>query len=152
MFSVYRRPVITTRLIVTISICLLGLAFLSGLVASAGDGTLLNLSNANQNVDDFSTTAGFSVKNAATPQVIAGQVIGYVIAFLGTVFFILMVYGGWVWLLAKGNEDEVKRAKDLIRNAIIGLIIVFAAYTIATFVVTQVYSVSTGRTESPPPL
>ena len=45
-----------------------------------------------------------------------------------------MIYGGFVWMTARGNTQAVDTAKDLIYSAVIGLIIVLAAYAITTFV------------------
>ncbi len=64
----------------------------------------------------------------------AGKTIGIVLSFIGVLFLGLMIYAGLMWMLAQGNEQEVTKAKDLITNAIIGLIIVFAAYALTTFI------------------
>ncbi len=52
-------------------------------------------------------------------------------------FFILMVYGGFLWMTARGNDDQVEKAKNLIKDAIIGMVIVVMAYGI-TVVVGQI--------------
>lgn len=62
-----------------------------------------------------------------------GMIIGAVLSFLGVIFLILMIYGGYQWMTAAGDEQKVTKAKDLIRNAIIGLIVVLAAYAITAF-------------------
>ena len=48
-----------------------------------------------------------------------------------------MLYGGYVWMMAKGAEDEVTKAKNIIRGALIGLIVVMSAYAISYFVTTS---------------
>lgn len=63
------------------------------------------------------------------PQTI-GRIIQAFLSFLGVIFLILMIYGGYLWMMARGNEQEVEKAKNLIRSAIIGLVIVLAAYAI----------------------
>lgn len=63
-----------------------------------------------------------------------GQVVGAILSFLGVVFLILMIYGGYIWMLARGNEQEAAKAKNIIKGAIIGLIIVLLAYIITVFV------------------
>lgn len=68
----------------------------------------------------------------------AGKIIGAVLAFVGILFFILMIYAGILWMTARGNEEQVSKAKDLIMAAIIGLIIVMSAYAITAFVGQQV--------------
>ncbi len=62
--------------------------------------------------------------------------INIALSFLGIVFIILMVYGGILWMTDQGNEEQVKKAKDLIISAVIGLIIVLAAYAITWLIIT----------------
>jgi len=56
------------------------------------------------------------------------------LGFVGVIFLILMVYAGFMWMLARGNEQAIEKAKHLIESAIIGLVIVLAAYGITVFV------------------
>ena len=63
-----------------------------------------------------------------------GQLIGTVLAFVGVLFLILMIYAGLMWMTAGGNEQTVDKSKTLIINAIIGLVIVLAAYGLTSFV------------------
>jgi len=63
-----------------------------------------------------------------------GTVVGAGLAFIGVLFFILIIYGGLLWMTARGNESQVEKAKDLIQAAIIGLIIVLAAYAITAYI------------------
>jgi len=65
---------------------------------------------------------------------IIGKVIGVVLSFVGVIFLILTIYAGFTWMLARGNEAEAKKAKDLMFDAVIGLIIILAAYAITAFV------------------
>ncbi|MBI4811909.1 hypothetical protein HY798_00435, partial [Candidatus Falkowbacteria bacterium] len=41
---------------------------------------------------------------------VSGQVIGAGLAFIGILFFILMIYGGILWMTAQGNEQQVTKA------------------------------------------
>ncbi len=66
-----------------------------------------------------------------------GSIIGVVLSFVGVIFLILMIYAGLVWMTAQGNQEQVTKAKDLMINAIIGLIIVLAAYAITAFIGTR---------------
>jgi len=59
-----------------------------------------------------------------------GKWIKAVLSFLGVAFLLLMIYSGYIWMMARGNEQEVEKAKSIIKNALIGLIVVLAAYTI----------------------
>lgn len=60
------------------------------------------------------------------------------LSFLGLLMVILIIYGGFLWLTARGNEQQVDDAKHTIRSAIIGGIIILAAYTITGFVLYNV--------------
>lgn len=64
-----------------------------------------------------------------------GAIIKAALGLLGTVFLGFLVYAGYLWMTAGGNEEEVTKAKKLITQAIIGLAIVLAAYAITAFVV-----------------
>ena len=63
-----------------------------------------------------------------------GKVVGVILSLIGIVFLILMIYGGFIWMLARGNDQEVVKAKNLIQSAIIGLIIVLVAYAITAYI------------------
>lgn len=79
----------------------------------------------------------FGVKQATPLPELVGRYIRIFLGFLGVIFAVLMVYGGYTWMTSYGNEQKVTRAKDLIIDATIGLVIVLAAYAISSFVVTE---------------
>lgn len=66
-----------------------------------------------------------------------GTVIGTVLAYTGTIFFILVVYAGIMWMMAAGNDENIKKAQNILKGAIIGLIIILSAYAITNFFGTQ---------------
>ena len=63
-----------------------------------------------------------------------GTAIKALLSVIGIVFIVLIIYAGYTWMLARGNETEAQKAKDTITRAIIGLFIVLAAYAITAFV------------------
>lgn len=67
-----------------------------------------------------------------------GKLIGVVLSFVGVIFFILVIYGGFLWMTARGDSGQVEKAKDLLYAAAIGLIIVLSAYAITAFIGTQI--------------
>jgi hypothetical protein len=73
-----------------------------------------------------------------------GGLIKGAISILGIVFLILIVYAGYLWMTARGDEKVVTKAKDTLQRAIIGLIIVVAAYAITTFLFTRITGAATG--------
>jgi hypothetical protein len=68
------------------------------------------------------------------------DIINIVLGFLGIVAVIIILAGGFKWMTAAGNEDKVAEARQMITGGIIGLVIVFAAWAIASFVVNNIYS------------
>jgi predicted permease len=79
-----------------------------------------------------------SIENNTTA--IIGRAISAFLSLFGIIFLILTVYGGYKWMIASGREEEVKSAKDIIRAAVIGLVIVLMSYAITFFVVTSIQS------------
>jgi predicted permease len=72
------------------------------------------------------------------PSIIAASIIKALLAFIGVVFMILFIYGGFLYMTSAGESDKVKKAKGLIKNAIIGVLIVMSAYAITYFIATQI--------------
>lgn len=72
----------------------------------------------------------------ALPKII-GNIINVALSFLGVVMVILVIYGGFLYMTAGGNDDQTGKAKKYIINAIIGLIIILLAYAITGFVITS---------------
>lgn len=66
-----------------------------------------------------------------------GTIIKAVLALTGTIFLILTIYAGILWMTAAGNDERIKKATSIITTAVVGLIIVMAAYAITYFVTTR---------------
>ena len=62
------------------------------------------------------------------------QIIKIVLGFLAIIFVVLIIWGGFEWMTAGGNEEQVSQAKKRLKNGIIGLIIILIAYGITDFV------------------
>ena len=63
-----------------------------------------------------------------------GEIIGLVLSFIGVLFLILLIYAGLSWMTSGGSPEKVKKARDLMINATIGLVIVLSAYAIVAFI------------------
>ena len=66
---------------------------------------------------------------------IVSDVLQIVYGFLGVLFALLIVYAGFLYLTARGNTEQVERAQSYIRNAVIGIIILFTAFVITREIV-----------------
>ncbi|MEI7498463.1 MAG: pilin [Candidatus Falkowbacteria bacterium] len=81
------------------------------------------------------------------PQVMAAKVINWALGFLGIIAVVIILMGGFKWMTAGGNEDKVGEAKKLMAAGLIGLIIILAAWGVATYVVSSLLT-STGASTS----
>ncbi|MCG2701066.1 hypothetical protein L6267_02785 [Candidatus Parcubacteria bacterium] len=75
-----------------------------------------------------------------TPALFIGAIIQTALTFLGVIFLILMIYGGYLWMTARGNEEQSGKAKNTIVAAIIGIVIVLSAYAISYLVIEKLGS------------
>lgn len=81
--------------------------------------------------------AGFS--NAPLP-VVVGGIISMFLGLIGMIFISLIVYAGYNWITARGNSEKIETAKDTIRQAIWGVILTFAAYSIGYFLLQSYFT------------
>jgi type IV secretion system pilin len=65
------------------------------------------------------------------------NIVNVLLGFLGILAIIIILWGGFRWLTSGGNEEKVGEAKKIITAGIIGLVIIFTAYAIASFVIQQ---------------
>lgn len=83
--------------------------------------------------------AGLNKYEKNVPTLI-GNVIGTALSMIAVIFFILMVYGGFLWMTAHGKEEQVTKAKDTLIAAVIGIIVVLGSYAVTNFVFESVQS------------
>ena len=116
---------------------LVAVLFLSLSVGSAnaeGDSKILeNLGSAGKGMGAASDD-GAPTKDLTA---IIGSIIRVILTVLGVVLVVYIVYGGVLWMTAGGDPEQVKKAKAMIEQAIIGVAIILAAYAISEFVVSR---------------
>lgn len=76
--------------------------------------------------------AGFSSQDLKET---ISNIVRIIIGFLGIITVLIILAGGIIWMTSFGNEDKIDQAKKLISSGVIGLVLVLAAYAIASFVV-----------------
>ncbi len=76
--------------------------------------------------------------------ILIGRIIRTILGLLGIIFLVLMVYAGFLWMTARGESDPVDKAKDIIKQSIIGLIIIFLAYALTGFIINAVVRATSG--------
>ena len=78
---------------------------------------------------------------------IFSKVVGIGLSFLGVIFLLLIVYGGFLWMSDQGNEEQVAKAKKLITSAAIGLVIVLSSYAVSWFILNVIIKQTQGGVE-----
>ena len=102
--------------------------------------TVYDVSNLGTAVGAAGTNAGLTA--ASDLPTIVGRGIGILLGVLGLVFVVLVVYAGFLYLTAQGEETNVKKAKKLLSQAVIGLILIVSAYAITNVVIDSLVTVS----------
>lgn len=102
-----------------------------------------------------SINAGFSyVENAhlgnTDPRDMIVNLVKVAFTFLGIIAVVIFMYGGWLWMSSAGDQSKVDKAKEVLKGAIIGLIIIFASYGIVAFVISQMLNNGDGNPTLPP--
>ncbi len=96
-------------------------------------------------VQSVGTAAGITTgtdENALLNMI--GNIINVILGFLGVLLLFYILWAGFLWMTAGGEKAKVEQATAMIRNAIIGLIIIVAAFAISTFVLSKLVQATTG--------
>lgn len=96
--------------------------------------------------DEFASTAGLG--DADLVDTIA-QIIRIALGFLGVIAVVIILWGGFQWMTAGGNDEKVKEAKKRIYAGIIGLVIIISAYAIASFVISSILTATSDTSTGP---
>ncbi|MFH1947326.1 MAG: LamG-like jellyroll fold domain-containing protein [Candidatus Magasanikbacteria bacterium] len=65
------------------------------------------------------------------------KIIRAVLGLLGIIAVSIMLYGGFVYMTAGGNEEKIGTAKKILINGTIGLVIILSSFSIAQFIIMQ---------------
>ncbi len=63
------------------------------------------------------------------------NIVQFILGFLGLIAVIIVLYGGFQWMTAAGNEEKVSSARATLTAGLIGLVIILAAYALTQFVI-----------------
>jgi len=75
-------------------------------------------------------------KETSLPQLI-GNIIDYVLGFVGVILLVMVIYSGFLWMTSGGNDEQVEKSRNYLVNAVIGLIIVLASYAIVNYIIEE---------------
>lgn len=62
------------------------------------------------------------------------NIINILIGMLGVLLLLLIMYGGFLWMIAGGNDDQAAKGRKIIGNAITGLLVIFLSFAVTTYV------------------
>jgi len=69
-----------------------------------------------------------------TVENVTGSILQKVLGLVGVVTLVLVLYAGFLWMVSQGDVNKIKKSKNIMLYAVIGLFIIFAAYAILKFV------------------
>lgn len=72
----------------------------------------------------------------ADPAYIVFTVVNTGLIFLGMITLVIVIVAGFMWIFAAGVEEKITKAKDLLKGAVIGLVIVLMSYGLSQYVFT----------------
>jgi len=114
---------------------LLVITLIAGGLFLFGGGALAQ--TATDNLSAIGATAGFS--ETSLPVLIA-RIVRIALGVTGLILFVLIVYAGFLYMTARGESDQVDKAKRILTQAVIGMIIIFSAFAITQFVLNGLLS------------
>lgn len=125
------------RILTTLSGIPVAAAALLHAVAAKAQGSGISTLD-NLNVVGTEAYGSGAVSADKTLPVIVATIIKQAMGLLGVLMVVLVIYAGFLWMTAGGSEEKVSKAKKLLTNAVIGVILIFLAYAITSYVIEAV--------------
>lgn len=85
----------------------------------------------------YGTSSGLGSTDIRTT---IASIINVALGLLGIVALVIVLFGGFKWMTAGGNDDQVGEARKIIISGVVGLAVIFSSYAIANFVLEQLGS------------
>jgi len=90
---------------------------------------------------EFAAETGLSNQDI---RVTIARIIRIILGFLGIIAIGLVMYAGWLWMTSGGNEEKIAQAKLILRNGIIGLVIILSSFAIVSFILSRLIGATGG--------
>lgn len=111
--------------------------FLPAAVFAAGPPKGTGLGASTDTLATIKTEAGVSAGAADLPTFI-GRIIAVLLGVMGIILVVYVIMAGITYMTAGGDDTKVKKAKAMIQTSVVGIIIIVAAYSISSFVISQI--------------
>ncbi|MFA5184201.1 MAG: pilin [Patescibacteria group bacterium] len=117
--------------------------FIFNLTAALAQSTVQDNTGGQQTTHDNtdSDSSSLSLTNPlgiSSPQALIGRVINSIMGLVGSIALVMFVYGGLTWMTSSGNDEKVKKGREIIIWSAIGLVVVFMSYALTRFVITTI--------------
>ncbi|MFH1111499.1 MAG: Ig-like domain-containing protein, partial [Patescibacteria group bacterium] len=89
------------------------------------------LAQTNAGLDEFGVSTNLG--NQPLIETVA-NIINIILGLLGVIAIGIILYGGWLWLTSRGNEEQIAKAKKVLSSGLIGLVIILTSFAIASFI------------------
>lgn len=138
MLSVWRR-----RPSVTITTALLAAALeLAPLAAYSAEPTTASgtiSKTVKDNLLDAAKKMGLTASGKDNRSILDlfGVYLALTLGFVGIIFIVQVVHGGYLWMTAGGNEEQVTKARQKIANGAMGAAVIFFAYILTSFLLSE---------------
>ncbi len=106
----------------------------------------------------FSLAAGFGTNavntglagslSATDPRILIGRIVQIALSFLGVIAVLIIMYAGFLWMTSSGDEEKISKAKGILKDGIIGLVIILSSWGIATFLISRLAGAVKGNNKS----
>lgn len=88
---------------------------------------------------DVGTTVGLpNPITCATASCLISQVVRYILGVIAVIATLMFIWGGVMMLTSGGNAEQVKRAKETLTWAAIGIVVILASWMIIKFVLQSI--------------
>lgn len=89
--------------------------------------------SAQTNCDESQGQICNTVTTSSVPELI-GKVIRAVLGLVGSMALVFFIYGGLVWMFAKGNSEKISQAQKILTWSALGLLVIFSSYIVLNFI------------------
>lgn len=116
---------------------LIGVMVLTATLMIAGPALAVEEPNITTSLENISEESGLVTGDL--PSFIS-TIIRWVLGLIGVILVALFVYGGVMYATSAGNEDRVETGKRIMLYAIIGVVIIVAAFLFTDYIVSALFA------------
>lgn len=90
---------------------------------------------------EYAADTGLSTEDIRTT---ISKIINAFLGLLGIVAVMIILYAGFTWMTAGGNEEKISKAKKLLINGFIGIVIIMTSYALVSFLFKSILDATMG--------